>query len=230
MECPKCHGVHFQEAEFKQYHQGTSSANVGGELFAVIEHGPRVRVCLCGHPMPMRYPGGGAETSRQLCRLAREGFGVSNQVGSGLAAGSNASDLRQQRGCLGAESQAGAFTRDRVPTGLPRFSLAGPLKNKAEEPDTSRTKKRPRSPNLPTYAAETLRLRMPPPCTEIPALCNFSSPKTNQYRHLQFTDNPTTGCLNRASAPYRRRPARHPCGRSPARPNGYVSATPVAVS
>lgn len=53
MKCPKCGGVHFQETEFKQYRKGTSSANVGGELFAVIEHGPQVRVCLCGHPMPM---------------------------------------------------------------------------------------------------------------------------------------------------------------------------------
>jgi hypothetical protein len=56
MECPNCGGVYFQEAEFRQYYKQTYSSSVGGELHAVSDaddKGPRVRVCLCGHLIPI---------------------------------------------------------------------------------------------------------------------------------------------------------------------------------
>lgn len=53
LPCSICGGVYFQEAEFRQYHQGTYSASPGGEPYPVIEHGPRVRICLCGQPEPI---------------------------------------------------------------------------------------------------------------------------------------------------------------------------------
>jgi hypothetical protein len=53
LKCPNCDGVYFQEATFRQYHQGTYSASLGGEPHLVPQDGPRVRVCLCGHLIPI---------------------------------------------------------------------------------------------------------------------------------------------------------------------------------
>jgi hypothetical protein len=53
LECPNCGGVYFQEAEFKQYRTQTYAESVGGELYAVPGAAVRVRLCFCGHPMPI---------------------------------------------------------------------------------------------------------------------------------------------------------------------------------
>jgi hypothetical protein len=70
--CPKCGGVHFQEAEFRQYHEGTYSAIPGGEPYLVPQDGPRVRVCLCGHPVPI--------ATRAVEERRRENFAASLQM------------------------------------------------------------------------------------------------------------------------------------------------------
>jgi hypothetical protein len=50
--CERCGSVYFHEAEFAQYRGGMYSWGAGGELSQVSDVPQRIRICVCGEPMP----------------------------------------------------------------------------------------------------------------------------------------------------------------------------------
>ena len=50
--CERCGSVYFHEAEFAQYRGGMYSSGAGGELSQLTDVPQRIRICICGEPMP----------------------------------------------------------------------------------------------------------------------------------------------------------------------------------
>jgi len=52
--CERCRSVYFHEAEFAQYRGGLYSSGAGGEICQLTDLPQRIRICICGEPMPDR--------------------------------------------------------------------------------------------------------------------------------------------------------------------------------
>lgn len=52
MACERCGSVYFHEAEFAQYRGGMYSSGAGGEISQTSDLPQRIRICICGEPVP----------------------------------------------------------------------------------------------------------------------------------------------------------------------------------
>jgi hypothetical protein len=72
--CDRCGSVYFHEAEFAQYRGGVYSSGAGGELSRLTDLPQRIRICICGEPMPdpsMRRAGEDARSFNQCVEKAK---------------------------------------------------------------------------------------------------------------------------------------------------------------
>ena len=72
--CDRCGSVYFHEAEFAQYRGGMYSSGAGGELSQLSDVPQRIRICICGEPMPdpnMRRAGPDGRSFNQCVAKAK---------------------------------------------------------------------------------------------------------------------------------------------------------------
>jgi hypothetical protein len=74
MSCERCGSVYFHEADFVQYRSGMYSSGAGGEISKLSDLPQRMRICICGEPMPdpnIRRAGPDARSFRQCVAQAK---------------------------------------------------------------------------------------------------------------------------------------------------------------
>jgi hypothetical protein len=74
MACERCGSVYFHEAEFAQYRGGLYSSGAGGDISQISDLPQRIRICICGEPMPdpsIRRTGNDARSFNQCVAQAK---------------------------------------------------------------------------------------------------------------------------------------------------------------